>query len=102
MGANHSHGPVVPHSRATVWATLAVIIPLAIATLAALVWMWPAEPVSTAGQPQLERVTGTITDITLTPVRRSPHRGGAAEHAASRPRHLRRRRGGADRRRAGR
>ncbi|MFC7641125.1 hypothetical protein ACFQX6_09100 [Streptosporangium lutulentum] len=45
MGANHSHGhsggSAVPSSRATVWATLAVIVPLALVTLTALVWMWP-------------------------------------------------------------
>ncbi|GGT02205.1 hypothetical protein GCM10010156_70190 [Planobispora rosea] len=82
MGANHSHGPAVPRSRATVWATLAVIVPLAIATLAALVWMWPSEPVSTAGQPELERVTGTITGITLTPCPEEPPIEGAPQNAS--------------------
>ncbi|MBG0830154.1 YibE/F family protein [Planomonospora sp. ID67723] len=77
MGANHSHGPAIPRSRATVWATLAVIVPLAIATLVTLVWMWPTEPVSTAEQPKLQRVTGTITSITLTPCPEEPPLEGA-------------------------
>ncbi|MFF3437188.1 YibE/F family protein [Streptosporangium sp. NPDC002721] len=73
MGANHSHGPAAPSSRGTVWATLAVIVPLALATLAALIWLWPAELTSTGQQPaNLERVTGTITAVTLTPCPQEP------------------------------
>lgn len=77
MGANHSHGPAAPSSRGTVWATLAVIVPLALATLVALIWLWPAELTST-GQPSadLQRVTGTITAITLTPCGQEPPADG--------------------------
>ncbi|GIH95179.1 YibE/F family protein [Planobispora siamensis] len=85
MGANHSHGPAVPRSRATVWATLAVIVPLAVATLAALVWMWPTEPISTAEQAKLERVTGTITGITLTPCPEEPPIEGQPQPATAPP-----------------
>ncbi|MFC7587277.1 hypothetical protein ACFQYP_28825 [Nonomuraea antimicrobica] len=41
MGANHAHGTAVPSSRRTVVAALAILTPLAIVTLAALVWLWP-------------------------------------------------------------
>ncbi|MEU4537846.1 YibE/F family protein [Streptosporangium sp. NPDC023825] len=77
MGANHSHGPAAPSSRGTVWATLAVIVPLALATLTALIWLWPPELTST-GQPPtgLQRVTGTITAVTLTPCPQEPPADG--------------------------
>ncbi|MEV6863633.1 YibE/F family protein [Streptosporangium subroseum] len=77
MGANHSHGPTIPSSRGTVWATLAVIVPLALVTLTALIWLWPPEQISTA-QPSadLQRVTGTITSITLTPCSEEPPADG--------------------------
>ncbi|MEU8205597.1 YibE/F family protein [Streptosporangium sp. NPDC049046] len=77
MGANHSHGPAAPSSRGTVWATLAVIVPLALATLIALIWMWPAKLTSSGQQPAgLQRVTGTITAITLTPCPQEPPADG--------------------------
>ena len=77
MGANHSHGPAAPSSRATVWATLAVIVPLALVTLTALVWMWPGPPASTAEQSvNLQRVSGTITAITLTRCPQEPPADG--------------------------
>ncbi|MEU4406130.1 YibE/F family protein [Streptosporangium sp. NPDC023963] len=77
MGANHSHGPAAPSSRGTVWATLAVIVPLALATLTALIWLWPPELTST-GRPSagLQRVTGTITAVTLTPCPQEPPADG--------------------------
>jgi uncharacterized membrane protein len=77
MGANHSHGPAAPSSRGTVWATLAVIVPLALSTLTALIWLWPTERTFT-GQPSasLQRMTGTITSITLTPCPEEPPADG--------------------------
>ncbi|WP_406673019.1 YibE/F family protein [Nonomuraea sp. N2-4H] len=69
MGANHAHGTAVSRSRAsrrTVVAALAVLVPLAIITLAALVWLWPegttAGPAPESG---VERLTGTVTSVTL-------------------------------------
>ncbi|MEV4088459.1 hypothetical protein AB0J43_50195 [Nonomuraea fuscirosea] len=41
MGANHVHGTAVPGSRRTVVAGLAVLVPLAVVTLTALLWLWP-------------------------------------------------------------
>ncbi|WP_440082460.1 YibE/F family protein [Streptosporangium sp. LJ11] len=77
MGANHSHGPAAPSSRGTVWATLAVIVPLALATLTALIWLWPPELTSAGGPPAgLQRVTGTITAVTLTPCPQEPPADG--------------------------
>ncbi|MEU0480950.1 YibE/F family protein [Streptosporangium sp. NPDC006013] len=77
MGTNHSHGPAAPSSRGTVWATLAVIVPLSLATLTALIWLWPTERTST-GQPSasLQQMTGTITSITLTPCIEEPPADG--------------------------
>ncbi|GAA3447591.1 YibE/F family protein [Planomonospora venezuelensis] len=88
MGANHSHGPHRPApagSRATVGAILAVIVPLAVATVAALVWLWPAEPASTAQQPTLQRVNGTVLSITLTPCPEEPPLEGAPQSAPAPP-----------------
>ncbi|MFI0350121.1 YibE/F family protein [Actinomadura sp. 9N407] len=69
MGAHHSHrhdaGPTAP---ATVRAVLIVIVPLAVATLAALIWMWPSgtdgDETSAA---RLKKVTGEIVRIDLKP-----------------------------------
>jgi len=65
MGANHSHGTAVPASRRAVVATLAVLLPLAIATLAALLWLWPEGRTETAPQVSFQRAGGTITAVTL-------------------------------------
>ncbi|MCK2218846.1 YibE/F family protein [Actinomadura sp. ATCC 31491] len=68
MGADHAHGPAAPLSRRTLMAGLAVLVPLAIVTLAALIWLWPdggqAAPTPEGGS---SRVTGTVTSVTLTP-----------------------------------
>ncbi|MFI6732073.1 YibE/F family protein [Nonomuraea sp. NPDC050451] len=63
MGANHAHPP---SSRRTVMAGLAVLVPLAIITLAGLLWLWPDGTVSTGtAESSVQRVTGTITGVTL-------------------------------------
>ncbi|MEU6778698.1 YibE/F family protein [Nonomuraea angiospora] len=67
MGADHGHPP---NSRRTVMAGLAVLVPLAIITLAGLLWLWPDGKVSTGTtqsveQSSVQRVTGTITGVTL-------------------------------------
>ncbi len=68
MGANHSHGTAVPASRRAVVATLAVLLPLAIATLVALVWLWPEGRTEAAVQESgFQRLTGTIAGVTLEP-----------------------------------
>ncbi|MFC4007353.1 YibE/F family protein [Nonomuraea purpurea] len=66
MGANHAHDTTVPSSRRTVVASLAVLVPLAIATLAGLLWLWPDGRQDT-GTPQtgVERLTGTVKSVTL-------------------------------------
>ncbi|MGN9840009.1 YibE/F family protein [Nonomuraea sp. H19] len=68
MGANHAHGTAVPSSRRTIVASLAVLLPLAIVTLAGLLWLWP-DGGQDAGPPQagVERLTGTIATVTLKP-----------------------------------
>jgi uncharacterized membrane protein len=72
MGAHHGHGSDVgrgePASRTAVRAVLAVIIPLALLTMAALVWMWPSDPEPNGQQSvQMERFTGTIVRVDLKP-----------------------------------
>lgn len=65
MGGNHhTHGTEVPASRGARIATLAVIVPLALATLTALLLMWP-ERVRDDAPPGRERLTGVIVEITL-------------------------------------
>ncbi|SEM33670.1 Uncharacterized membrane protein [Nonomuraea pusilla] len=74
MGGNHGHGAAVPGSRRAVMASVAVLVPLAVITLACLVWLWPSggaagDPAGGgpgAGAPaQVVRVTGTITYVQL-------------------------------------
>ncbi|MGI5291828.1 YibE/F family protein [Nonomuraea polychroma] len=69
MGANHAHGTAVPSSRRTLMATLAALVPLAIVTLAGLLWLWPDGRHDTGTPPQssVERLTGTVTGVTLKP-----------------------------------
>ncbi|MGP3960376.1 YibE/F family protein [Nonomuraea sp. 3N208] len=69
MGANHAHGTAVPSSRRTLVATLAALVPLAIITLAGLLWLWPDGPNDAGTPPQssVERLTGTVTGVTLKP-----------------------------------
>ncbi|MEV0582637.1 YibE/F family protein [Nonomuraea sp. NPDC050310] len=65
MGGNHhTHGTEVPASRGTRIATLAVVVPLALATLVSLILLWPGERTDKP-QPGPERVKGTITAIFL-------------------------------------
>ncbi|WP_241661115.1 YibE/F family protein [Thermomonospora catenispora] len=71
MGADHSHSHhhrTAPAPPGAVRAMLAVIVPLAVATLAALIWMWPDgnAPASAEQAPEpvkMTRVTGTVTAI---------------------------------------
>ncbi|MFB4264016.1 YibE/F family protein [Nonomuraea sp. GTA35] len=66
MGANHAHGTAVPSSRRTVVAGLAVLVPLAVVTLIALVWLWPAGGKEAApAQSGVQRLTGTVVGVTL-------------------------------------
>ncbi|MEV5891638.1 YibE/F family protein [Nonomuraea fuscirosea] len=67
MGANHVHGTAVPSSRRTVVAGLAVLVPLAIITLTALLWLWPDGGGKDAvpAEAGVERLTGTVVGVTL-------------------------------------
>ncbi|AQZ64615.1 YibE/F family protein [[Actinomadura] parvosata subsp. kistnae] len=66
MGANHAHGTAVPSSRRTVVAGLAVLVPLAVVTLAALLWLWPDGGKAAApAQSGVQRLTGTVVSVTL-------------------------------------
>ncbi|MET7326703.1 YibE/F family protein [Nonomuraea sp. NPDC005650] len=63
MGANHAHPP---SSRRTVMAGLAVLVPLAVITLAGLLWLWPdGKATGDPARSSVERVTGTVTGVTL-------------------------------------
>lgn len=66
MGAHHSHGPAEPMSRRAVVAVLSVLVPLAVVTLGALVWLWPdGGQRDDAPQAGVERRTGTIVAVAL-------------------------------------
>ncbi|NBE95615.1 YibE/F family protein [Nonomuraea sp. KC401] len=79
MGAGHAHGASAPRSRRTMMASLAVLVPVAVVTLGALLWLWPDGRPGTGAQPSaVERLTGTITAVTL---KRCP----AAPEGAPRP-----------------
>ncbi|WP_431903988.1 YibE/F family protein [Nonomuraea sp. bgisy101] len=73
--------------------TVAVIVPLALATLAALIWLWPAAPLGPADaagqasqeQAGLQRLTGTITAITLKKCPKTPPPDGMTEGEVAPP-----------------
>jgi uncharacterized membrane protein len=67
MGANHAHGTAVPTSRRTLLAGLAVLVPLAIVTLAGLLWLWPEGPGAAPPEAGVQRLPGTVTSVTLKP-----------------------------------
>ncbi|WP_344958162.1 YibE/F family protein [Actinomadura miaoliensis] len=72
MGARHVHDHDARDDgrapRPVVRAVLAVIVPLAVATLAGLIWMWPSDrqPVD-PGSAQMPKVTGTVARVSLKP-----------------------------------
>ncbi|MFC7713879.1 hypothetical protein [Nonomuraea recticatena] len=84
MGANHAHGPAIPASRRTVWLTLAVIIPLALGTVIGLIALWPSDKPGAGAAPGLERLTGTITSITLKPCPELPPKRASPRAPSSR------------------
>ncbi|TYB59478.1 YibE/F family protein [Nonomuraea sp. PA05] len=70
MGANHAHGTALPSSRRTVVAGLAVLVPLAVVTLAALVWLWPGGgpgggQAAAPAESGVQRLSGTVVSVTL-------------------------------------
>ncbi|TMR42226.1 YibE/F family protein [Actinomadura geliboluensis] len=73
MGGNHAHGSHAHGGRARASrpvriAVLAVIIPVALVTLAAVLWMWPDKPKAPASTGSaLTKVTGTVVGIDLKP-----------------------------------
>ncbi|MEU5991806.1 YibE/F family protein [Spirillospora sp. NPDC047418] len=73
MGGNHghgghAHGGAARASRPVRIAVLAVIVPVAVVTLAAVLWMWPDKPPAPAAAGSgLTKVTGTIVGVDLKP-----------------------------------
>jgi uncharacterized membrane protein len=69
MGAHHTHDHDAPASRGTVRIVLAIIIPLALVTLGALIWLWPGDPAAAPGGSGigLAKAKGTIIRIELKP-----------------------------------
>ncbi|KAB8183724.1 YibE/F family protein [Microbispora catharanthi] len=84
MGANHSHGTTaLPVSRRTVLATLAVVVPVALVTVAALIWLWPGDGrPSGPSSSSLRQVSGTIVDIVPEPCPAAPDERAAGPAAA--------------------
>ncbi|GIH61064.1 YibE/F family protein [Microbispora siamensis] len=84
MGANHSHGTTaLPVSRRTVVATLAVIVPVALVTVAALIWLWPGDGrPSGSSSSSLRQVDGTIVEIVPEPCPAAPDEQAAGPAAA--------------------
>ncbi|MGI5165564.1 YibE/F family protein [Spirillospora sp. CA-253888] len=69
-----------PSSRGAVRVCLAVIVPLAVVTLAALVWMWPDAPkAADAPSPGMSKVHGKIVGIALKPCAKQVGLGAEGE-----------------------
>ncbi len=63
-GHGHAHGPAPAASRRTRRIVASVLIPAAVATLVALVVLWPADPPEQAGtDPGGRRVTAVVTAV---------------------------------------
>ncbi|WP_338071260.1 YibE/F family protein [Actinomadura bangladeshensis] len=92
MGGNHAHGihahgGAVRASRSVRIAVLAVIVPVAVMTLAAVLWMWPDKPEAPAGTGSaLTKVTGTIVGIDLKPCPEQVQAAPPGEPASDAPR----------------
>jgi uncharacterized membrane protein len=73
MGAGHSHLQHSAPDRRTGRAVLAVIIPAALITLVALIWLWPPSVQHQPTQPgEAQQVTGVITAIESLPCPQTP------------------------------
>ncbi|MDR8413305.1 YibE/F family protein [Nonomuraea sp. 3-1Str] len=62
-GHGHHHGGSVPASRRAVVATLAVLVPLAVATLVMLVWLWPSGRSAEPAGAGFDQLGGTVTAV---------------------------------------
>lgn len=83
----HAHGGAVRASRSVRIAVLAVIVPVAVMTLAAVLWMWPDKPEAPAGTGSaLTKVTGTIVGIDLKPCPEQVQAAPPGEPASDAPR----------------
>ncbi|MCD0448940.1 YibE/F family protein [Actinocorallia sp. API 0066] len=68
MGAGHRHGTAVPEAPGTVRWALALIVPLALMTLAALVWLWPSGAADDGPETgSLTRVQASVIAVKLGP-----------------------------------
>ncbi|WP_433412193.1 YibE/F family protein [Microtetraspora malaysiensis] len=89
MGANHSHGTSaspLPATRKTVWATLAVLVPITLTTLAALIWLWPGDQrPARPPSPGLPQVTGMIIGVYPKPCPALPEEVATSETASATP-----------------
>ncbi|MDX6740363.1 YibE/F family protein [Actinocorallia sp. A-T 12471] len=66
MGAGHHHGPAGSEPHGSVRWALALIVPLALATLAGLVWLWPSDSPSDAPSTgTLSRHKATVVEVVL-------------------------------------
>lgn len=72
MGGNHGHGTSVPTSRRAVVATLAVLVPVAIATVVMLVWLWPAGQQSDVPPDGVSQLGGTVIAVQSQPCQPTP------------------------------
>ncbi|MFG3439429.1 YibE/F family protein [Nonomuraea sp. NPDC047897] len=72
MGGNHGHGADVPTSRRAVVATLAVLVPVAIATVVMLVWLWPTGQQADVPPDGVSQLGGTVTAVQSLPCQPTP------------------------------
>jgi uncharacterized membrane protein len=61
---HHAHGPVPAASRHTRRIITAILVPAAVATLIAMIVMWPARPETAPAANAGERALGTVTAVT--------------------------------------
>lgn len=71
-GHGHEHAARVPTTRRAVVGTLAVLVPLAVATVAMLVWLWPAGLQADLPEDGVQQLGGTVTAIESKPCEPTP------------------------------
>jgi uncharacterized membrane protein len=82
MGAHHPRHAAI-ESRRTTYAALAVVVPLAAITLAAMAWLWPSGTPDSDQPRAMQQVGGLVTEVQPEPCPEQEGEEGAPSEAGS-------------------